>query len=94
MTFEWDGDKNKSKERKHSVSFEEATTVFADRLALVFDDEWHSSKEDREIIIGQSANQRLLIVSFTERNGIVRLISAREATNKERKDYEKNAYFE
>ncbi len=94
MKFEWDGDKNKSNERKHSVSFEEATTVFADPLALVFDDEWHSSKEDREIIIGHSANQRLLIVSFTERNGIVRLISAREATNKERKDYEKNAYFE
>lgn len=91
MKFEWDGDKKKSNERKHGVSFEEAATLFADPLALIFDDEWHSSKEVREIIIGHSANQRLLIVSFTERNGVVRLISAREATNKERKDYEENA---
>jgi uncharacterized DUF497 family protein len=91
MKFEWDGDKKKSNERKHGVSFEEAATLFADPLALIFDDEWHSSIEVREIIIGHSANQRLLIVSFTERNGVVRLISAREATKKERKDYEENA---
>jgi uncharacterized DUF497 family protein len=60
---------------------------------ILLDDEWHSGDEDRELIIGQSVNGRLLIVSFTERNGMVRLISARETTNKERKDYEENAYY-
>ena len=94
MKFEWDGDKKESNERKHGVSFEEAATIFVDPLALIFEDEWLSSKEEREIIIGHSISKRLLIVSFTERNGIVRLISAREATKKERKNYEENAWFE
>jgi hypothetical protein len=93
MQFEWGSEKKESNQRKHGVSFEEAETVFGDPLALIFDDEWHSGDEDRELIIGQSANGRLLIVSFTERNGMIRLISARETTSKERKDYEENAYY-
>ncbi len=93
MEFEWDSKKKESNEHKHGVSFGEAETVFKDPLALIFDDEWHSGDEDRELIIGQSANGRLLIASFTERNGIIRLISARETTNRERKDYEENAFY-
>jgi len=72
------------------VNFEEAITVFSDPLAAIFYDEVHSIDENREIIIGHSAANRLLLVSFTERDGEIRLISARVATKKERKDYEEN----
>jgi uncharacterized protein len=73
------------------VSFEEAATVFADPLASIFDDPTHSRYESREIIIGHSAKNRLIIISFTERTeNIVRLISARPASRQEREDYEKN----
>jgi hypothetical protein len=71
------------------VTFDEAGTVFADPLAVIFDDEEHSQEEIREIVIGHSMLQRLLLVSFTERGGdLVRIISARKATNRERRDYE------
>ena len=77
---------------KHEVSFDEACTVFDDPLAYIFDDEDHSQDERRELIIGHSLLGRLLIVSFTERHlNVVRVISAREATNRERNDYEENA---
>jgi uncharacterized DUF497 family protein len=65
-------------------------TVFADPLANVFDDPDHSEGERRELIIGHSASQRLLMVSFTERSRRTRIISARAATTRERKDYEQN----
>jgi uncharacterized DUF497 family protein len=71
------------------VSFAEAKTVFGDFLARIFDDEEHSIGERRNGIIGHSSNNRFLIVSFTERpNDIIRIISAREATPKERRKYE------
>ena len=89
LQFEWDGDKAASNVRKHSVTFDEASTVFADPLAVIFDDEEHSLDEIREIIIGHSILARLLLVSFTERGkDIVRIISARKATKRERRDYE------
>jgi uncharacterized protein len=88
LEFEWDAQKAESNLRKHRVSFEEATTVFGDSLALIFDDEAHSQYEPREIIIGHSDRNRLLLVSFTERSSITRIISARRATKKERRDYE------
>lgn len=89
MKFEWDSQKAQSNLQKHQVSFEEAQTVFNDPLAVIFDDEWHSLGEQRELIIGQAANKRLLIVAFTERaQGVVRIISARPTTSKERKEYE------
>ena len=73
------------------MSFDEASTVFDDPLAVIFDDEDHSIEEVREIIIGHSIIHRLLLVCFTERSeDLVRLHSARLATKKERKDYEKN----
>ncbi|HEY6230535.1 MAG TPA: BrnT family toxin [Pyrinomonadaceae bacterium] len=87
--FEWNDDKAKANRIKHGVSFDEASTVFDDPLARIFDDAVHSLNERREIIIGQSMNERLLLVSFTARPGeIIRIISARALTKKERKDYE------
>ena len=85
--FEWDEDKARSNIRKHGVTFEEASTVFADPLAIIFSDEAHSDDELREILIGPSNEGRLLMVSFTEREAI-RIISARQATKRERRDYE------
>ena len=93
LTFEWDHRKAETNERKHGVTFEEARTVFDDPLAQYLDDEEHSTDEElREIAIGDSARNRLLLVSFVEREpDVVRIISARRATKKERKDYEENA---
>lgn len=89
--FEWDADKAAENLANHGVDFREALTVFADPLANIFDDPDHSSDERRELIIGHSAEQRLLIVSFTERGRRTRIISARETTLRERKDYEHNS---
>ncbi len=72
------------------VSFEEAMTVFGDLLARIFDDEEHSEDEKREIIIGHSIQQHLVLVSFTCVEDTIRLLSARKATRQERKDYEEN----
>ncbi|MGC1306785.1 MAG: BrnT family toxin [Phormidesmis sp.] len=91
MEFEWDQSKAASNFKKHGVSFEEAKTVFDNLLAVIFDDETHSVDEQREIIIGHSLQNRLLLTAFTERSGNVRIISARLATRQEREDYEQNA---
>jgi len=89
MKFEWHVEKAKINIAKHKVSFDEAATVFDDVLAHIFNDEWNSFGEHRELIIGISKNKRLLIVSFTEKtDGMIRIISSRLATSKERKDYE------
>jgi hypothetical protein len=92
LQFEWDSKKATSNLKKHKVSFDEASTVFDDPLAFIFDDEDHSKDERLEIIIGHSILNRLVLVCFTERTeDLVRIISARLATKKERKDYEENA---
>ncbi len=88
MDFEWDDDKADSNLQKHGVEFSEAMTVFADPLALTGYDPDHSDDEDRFITMGQSAEGRLLIVSLTDRGEKIRIISAREANRRERKDYE------
>ena len=89
VKFEWGGDKTASNVTKHGVTFDEASTVFGDPLAVIFDDEEHSLDEIREIIIGHSILERLLLVSFTERGeDTVRIISVRKATKRERKDHE------
>ena len=88
MDFEWQFSKAEANVQKHDVDFLEASTVFADPLARILDDPDHSADESREIIVGHSMGQRLLIVSFTERGGRVRIISARAATRRERHDYE------
>jgi uncharacterized DUF497 family protein len=89
MEFEWDEAKAAANLAKHGVSFEEAKTVFDDRLYVDFYDPKHSLNEHRYIIIGQSSQRRVLIVSYTERNDAIRLINARELTRGERRDYEK-----
>ena len=88
--FEWQASKAEANFGKHGVSFEEALTVFADPLARIFSDPDHSADETRELIVGHSTRQRLLIVSFTERGRRVRIISARCATKRERHDYEQD----
>ena len=89
--IEWDRRKAATNIIKHSVSFDEASTVFDDLLAAIFDGEAHSTAEMRELIVGHSVAGRLLLVGFTERPGeMLRLISARVVTKKERQDYEDN----
>ena len=90
--FTWDQNKAAANIITHQgVSFDEASTVFNDPLAKIMDDEIHSAFEIREIIIGHSINNRLLLVCFTERLPVtIRIISARLPTRKERQDYEKN----
>ncbi|WP_442942399.1 BrnT family toxin [Nostoc sp.] len=92
MEFEWDKSKATANLTKHGVSFEETKTVFDNVLAVIFDDEAHSVGEKRDIIIGHSRNNRLLLISFTERSNAIRIISARLATRKEHEDYEQNAF--
>lgn len=88
MRFEWDDEKASFNERKHSVSFSEAMTVFGDPLALTGYDPDHSTDEDRYITMGHAITGRLLIVSHTDRERRIRIISSRVATRRERKDYE------
>ena len=88
LQFDWDTDKAQTNARDHQVTFEEAQTVFSNSLAVIFDDEVHSIREKREIIVGHSAKGSLLLVCFTEFAGGIRIISARRATLKEREDYE------
>jgi uncharacterized DUF497 family protein len=88
MDFEWDDAKAESNERKHGVSFTEAMTVFADPLSITGYDPRHADDEDRFLSMGTSVDGRLLVVSHTDRGETVRIISARVATRRERKDYE------
>jgi uncharacterized protein len=88
MRFEWDESKAVSNIPKHGVSFEEAKTVFDDPLYVDFYDPAHSEDEERYLIVGESDRRRLLIVSYTERGSLIRLISAREVTRNEREVYE------
>jgi len=90
--FEWDAAKAEDNRKNHGVAFDEALTAFADPLARIFDDPDHSGDEHRDILIGHSTQQRLLVVCFTERAGKARIISARETTKRERQDYEQNRH--
>ena len=88
MQFEWNKNKAASNLSKHGISFEEAKTVFDDPLYVDFYDPDHSENEERYLIVGESNQGRLLIVSYTERGDSVRLISARKLTQAEREAYE------
>lgn len=88
MEFRWDENKAATNLSKHGVSFDEAKTVFEDAFYVDFYDPDHSHEEFRYIIVGQSENGHLLVVSYTERGNTIRLISARKATSSERKAYE------
>jgi uncharacterized protein len=90
MEFEWDIDKAGSNLRKHGVSFEDASLVFGDPLAITFGDPDHSGGEVRFVTFGVTRAGQLPIVSHTLRGKRVRLISARRATRAERKIYEED----
>ena len=83
MQFEWDQRKATANLRKHGVAFADAVAVFSDPLARIFPDPDHSEAEERELIVGYDQAARLLYISFVERSGDIRIISARRATAKE-----------
>ena len=89
MTFDWDPHKARTNLWKHRVSFEEASTALRDPLSKTALDCDHSIEEHRFLTFGMSKRRRLLVVSYTEHNEVIRLISARLATRRERKIYEK-----
>lgn len=93
LAFSWDPAKARANFRKHGVSFAEAQSVFYDDHARLIDDPGHSDLEDRFILLGISEAARLLIVvhAYREREGLIRIISARRATPKERSDYERGS---
>jgi uncharacterized DUF497 family protein len=89
FTFEWDDKKASENLTKHGISFSEASTVFADPLSRTIVDPLHSEAEERFIVLGQSGLHHTLVVVHTYRGDVIRIISARTATPRERKDYER-----
>jgi len=89
LYFKRDENKAGRNSTKHGVSFEEATTLFGDPLSLTIRDPAHSSEEQRFITVGESVDHRLLVAVHTERGDNIRIISAREATRKEGRQYER-----
>jgi uncharacterized DUF497 family protein len=89
IKFEWNRSKAASNKMKHGVSFEEAQTVFFDEFAVQFFDTEHSTHEDRYLMLGISSPGRLLLVCHCESSdrNIIRIISARKATARERMHY-------
>ena len=89
LKFDWDPKKDAANQRKHGVSFEEASTVFSDERALFIDDPDHSEAEERFILLGLSAGLRTQVVChcYREAQDVIRLISARKASKKEREAY-------
>jgi hypothetical protein len=88
LRFEWDPRKAATNRTKHGVSFEEASSVFGDPLGLIVDDPRHSHGEKRHVLLGSSERHRLLAVMFTEREEVIRVISARKVSRRERNNYE------
>ncbi|MDQ6912527.1 MAG: BrnT family toxin [Verrucomicrobiota bacterium] len=88
MRFEWDERKARSNATKHSVSFDDASTIFADALSLTIRDPDHSQVENRFVTVGRAHRGELLVVVHTERGDNIRLISARPASRRERRTYE------
>ncbi|MBX9928455.1 MAG: BrnT family toxin [Gemmatimonadaceae bacterium] len=92
LRFSWDTRKAVANLQKHGVSFDEASTAFADPLSITAHDPDHSSDENRFVLLGRSIRQRLLVVIHAERNeSEIRLISARLASRRERRTYEEDA---
>jgi len=89
LCFEWDNSKNRINQQKHGISFEEAETVFCDGYARLTGDPDHSDGEERFVLLGTSRKSRVLIVChcYRENDDVIRIISARKAVPKERKQY-------
>ncbi|MBG6076839.1 BrnT family toxin [Polaromonas sp. CG_9.11] len=92
IAFEWDSPKASANLKKHRVSFEEAKSAFHDEFAIQFFDEGHSSEEERFLLLGMSSGAKLLIVCHCEREDgkVIRIISARKATQRESAFYRGN----
>ncbi len=90
MEFEWDDKKAERNLKKHEISFQEAAAVFGDPVAITFNDPDHSIGEHRLLTFGRTITDNLVIVSHTELADTVRIISARQMTNQERKIYEQS----
>ena len=88
LEFTWDANKAASNLEKHGVSFEEASTAFGDPLSITVDDPNHSEDETRFVLVGLTFEGKLVIVVHVELEDSIRIISAREATRRERNDYE------
>ena len=88
LQFEWDSKKAQSNKRKHGITFEEASTIFGDPLSITIPDPAHSIGKDRFITLGISINDKLIVIVHTDRDDIIRIISARKATRNERMQYE------
>lgn len=88
MEFEWDNNKAITNLQKHGVSFAEAATVFGDPLSTTFPDPDHSINESRYVTIGLSSGGKIIVLSHTDREDRIRIISARKATRKEQRFYE------
>ena len=91
LQFEWNAPKAADNAKKHGVTFDEASSVFRDPLAKVLPDPTQRSGEDRAIMIGRSDQDRLLLIVFADRADRIRIISAREATRRERREYEEHS---
>lgn len=91
LEFEWDRKKAARNLRRHQVSFAEAARVFSDALAFTYFDSAHSQSEQRYITIGMSDLRRLLVVAHVTRDERIRIVSARKATRRERKEYEETS---
>ena len=89
LAFEWDPRKARSNLAKHGVRFEEASTVLGDPLSITIPDPEHSRSEERYVTLGTAFNGKLLVVVHTDRGDNIRIISARRASRRERKSYEK-----
>lgn len=92
LEFSWDAEKAKINEKKHGVSFEEAQTVFYDENARLIHDPDHSDEEDRFILLGMSWRFRILTGChcYRAQDMVIRIVSARKATKRERTQYEEN----
>jgi uncharacterized DUF497 family protein len=88
LVFEWDSKKAAINIAKQSVSFAEATTIFGDKFSITIPDPKHSQKEARFVTIGKTISAQVIVVVHTERGDKIRIISARQASRKERKTYE------
>ena len=90
LIFEWDSEKDRTNQKKHGVSFEEAKSVFYDDSAIQFWDKDHSDVEDRFLLLGRSSKMRILLIvhCFREPESVIRIISVRKATKAESKQYQ------
>ena len=92
MEFEWNPQKAAANLAKHAVSFEDEATVFGDPLGRIMADPRHSAEEQRLVLLGLSQSKHLLAVMYVNRGETLRIISARRATRRERRDYEEVTY--